>query len=108
LPDSVALLGSRPMMEPGRKPLINLLFRRARVPSPQVLAHQGDPCLEEIEGHPERFGDVAMVRGHVSSLACAKLCVKASTDIRAIDRVSVKREASPADRARIHADTHGR
>ena len=71
LPESVAELGSRPMMEPGRKPLIDLLLRRARVLSPQVLAHQGDSCLEEIERHPERFGDVAMVRGHVSSLACA-------------------------------------
>lgn len=100
------------MMEPGRKPLIDLLFRRARVRSPQVLAHQGDSCLEEIEGHPERFGDVAMVRGHVSSLACGKPGVKASTDIRTIDRgvLSSRRPALriPAVHTPIRTDDDGR
>jgi hypothetical protein len=68
LANSIAELGSRPMMEPGRQPVIDLLFRRARVPPSQVLAHQGDPGLEEVEGHAERLGDIAMVRGHVMSL----------------------------------------
>ena len=50
------MLGTRALSQPGTELPIDLLFVGSGVPPPEVLAHQSNPGIEEIEREPERSG----------------------------------------------------
>ena len=50
------MLGTRTLPKPGAELPIDLLFVGFGVCAPEVLAHQPNPGLEEIEREPKRSG----------------------------------------------------
>jgi hypothetical protein len=45
-PRMITIFGTRPVLEPLAEPVLDFLFRRVGIGSPQVLTHEGDTSLE--------------------------------------------------------------
>lgn len=50
------MLGTRALAKPGAELPIDFLFVGSRVSPPEVLAHQPNPAIDEIEREPKRSG----------------------------------------------------
>jgi hypothetical protein len=56
-PWRIARLGPWPILEPLAKPALNFLFRGLGAFPPEVLTHQPQPCLEQIERRAKGGGN---------------------------------------------------
>jgi hypothetical protein len=45
-PRMITIFGTGPVLEPLAEPVLDFLFRRVGIGSPQVLTHEGDTSLE--------------------------------------------------------------